>query len=154
MCARRWDIHNEGTQPSIRRVTTQLDTERMNVREALGYGGPHFPLADHYDDGGEEWMYGDKSHSQLVDSGDWSEKLNLTSHRYMLEDLGTGLSFLVSVAEWAGVEAPVATGLLALGSSICSTDFRTKGRTLENLGLGDKSIEQMQSMLQEGFGDD
>ena len=150
----RWDIHNEGTQPAIRRVTTQLDTERMNVRKTLGYGGPHFPLADHYDDGGEEWMYGDKSHSQLVDSGDWSEKLNLTSHRYMLEDLGTGLSFLVSVAEWAGVEAPVATGLLAIGSSICSTDFKATGRTLQNLGLADKSQEQLQSMLQEGFSND
>lgn len=41
-----WDIHNEGTQPAIRRVTSQLDLERMQVREALGYGAPHFPLAD------------------------------------------------------------------------------------------------------------
>jgi opine dehydrogenase len=43
-----WDIHNEGTQPSIRRVTNQLDAERMAVREALTYDAPHFPLADHY----------------------------------------------------------------------------------------------------------
>ena len=47
----RWDIHNEGTQPSIRRVTTALDQERIAVRAALGYGPPHFPLADHYDPG-------------------------------------------------------------------------------------------------------
>ena len=44
----RWDIHNEGTQPSIRRVTTALDEERIALRGALGYGPPHFPLADHY----------------------------------------------------------------------------------------------------------
>jgi len=43
----RWDIHKEGTQPSIRRVHGALDAERMAVREALGYGAPHFPLADH-----------------------------------------------------------------------------------------------------------
>ena len=44
----RWDIHKEGTQPAIRRVTDALDAERIAVREALGYGSPHFPLAHHY----------------------------------------------------------------------------------------------------------
>ena len=44
----RWDIHKEGTQASIRRVTDALDAERIALREALGYGAPHFPLADHY----------------------------------------------------------------------------------------------------------
>src|SRR3954470_15510291 len=45
----RWDIHKEGTQPSIRRVTDALDAERIAVREALSYGAPHFPLAHHYE---------------------------------------------------------------------------------------------------------
>ena len=31
----RWDIHKEGTQASIRRVTDALDAERIAVREAL-----------------------------------------------------------------------------------------------------------------------
>ena len=57
-----WDIHNEGTQPAIRRVTDALDEERIAVREALGYGGPHFPLRDHYASEGPEWMYGRGAH--------------------------------------------------------------------------------------------
>ncbi len=61
----RWDIHNEGTQPAVRAVTTALDAERMATREALGYGAPHFPLADHYDN--DRWMYGD-AHKKLTDS--------------------------------------------------------------------------------------
>ena len=40
-----WDIHKEGTQPAIRRVTDQLDAERIAIREAFGYNGAHFPLA-------------------------------------------------------------------------------------------------------------
>ncbi|MBV9533772.1 MAG: NAD/NADP octopine/nopaline dehydrogenase family protein, partial [Bradyrhizobium sp.] len=44
----RFDIHKEGTQAAIRRVTDALDAERILVREALGYGAPHFPLAHHY----------------------------------------------------------------------------------------------------------
>ena len=63
----RWDIHKEGTQASVRRVTDALDAERIAVREALGYGAPHFPLADHYAREGEEWMYGRGSHDKLTD---------------------------------------------------------------------------------------
>ena len=43
-----WDIRNEGTQPSIRRVTNALDAERMAVREALGRLLEHLGLAPHY----------------------------------------------------------------------------------------------------------
>lgn len=145
-----WDIHNEGTQPAIRRVTTRLDAERMALREALGYGAPHFPLADHYDDARPEWMYGNASHEKLTDSGDWREHLVLTEHRYMREDVAVGLALLVSVAEWAGVPAPTATGLLAIGSAICGDDFRTTGRTFEALGLAGRSVADVQAMLRDG----
>ena len=145
-----WDIHNEGTQPAIRQVTTQLDNERIAVREALGYGAPHFPLSDHYDNEAEEWMYGNAAHERLTDSGDWREHLVLTEHRYMREDVALGLALLVSVADWTGVPAPVATGLLAIGSAICGDDFRANGRTLERLGLAGLSRDRMQTMLRDG----
>ena len=143
-----WDIHNEGTQPAIRRVTTALDAERMAVREALGYGEPHFPLADHYNT--DQWMYGNMAHDKLTDSGDWRERLILTEHRYMREDVALGLAFIVSCADWIGVEAPTAKGLLALGSAICSEDFRQTGRTLETLGLATMTRLEMAEMLEVG----
>ena len=40
-----WDIHNEGTQPSIRRATDALDAERIKLREALGYGSEDQPVS-------------------------------------------------------------------------------------------------------------
>ena len=145
-----WDIHNEGTQPAVRRVTTRLDAERMAVREALGYGAPHFPLADHYDKDGDEWMYGNAAHERLTDSGDWREHLVLQDHRYMREDVAVGLAFLVSVADWAGVAAPTATGLLAIGSAICGDDFRRTGRTMETLGLAEMKPAALQEVLRDG----
>jgi opine dehydrogenase len=125
----RWDIHKEGTQPAVRRVTDALDAERIAVREALGYGAPHFPLADHYAREGEEWMYGRGSHDKLTDSGDWREHIVLTQHRYMLEDVRIGLSFLVSCGELAGVPTPLARAFLAIGGAVCGEDFlKTAGR--------------------------
>jgi opine dehydrogenase len=146
-----WDIHNEGTQPSIRRVTDALDAERIRVREALGYGAPHFPLADHYQPDGEEWMYGRRAHDRLVDSADWRERIELMTHRYMREDVAIGLAFLVSVADWAGVDAPVARSLLQLGSAVVGKDLRRTGRTLENLDLARLRRVDMQQLLRDGL---
>lgn len=145
----RWDIHNEGTQPAVRRVHTALDNERIAIREALGYGAPHFPLADHYET--SDWMYGNLAHDKLVGSGDWHEHLDLKTHRYMQEDIGLGLAFLVSVGEWAGVPCPVAAGLLAIGGAVAEADFRKDGRTIETIGLGGESRDAVQAMLREGL---
>ena len=147
----RWDIHNEGTQPSIRRVTDALDEERIAIREGLGYGAPHFPLSDHYRDDGDEWMYGRKVHSDLTSSGDWREKIDLTQHRYMLEDFRLGLSLMASAAGLAGVDAPLTHAFLAIGGKICGSDFKARGRTLSSLGFGGMDRATLQRFLAAGF---
>jgi opine dehydrogenase len=147
-----WDIHNEGTQPAIRRVTDALDAERIAVRESLGYGAPHFPLVDHYnkDGEGDEWMYGRSAHEKLTDSGDWREDIDLKHHRYMLEDTRLGLSLIVSVGRWAGVPTPVAEGLLSIASAVSERDLYDEGRTLENLGLSTLSRDELFELLKNG----
>ena len=147
----RWDIHNEGTQPSIRRVTTALDGERIALRKALGYGAPHFPLADHYAEDGDEWMYGRQAHAKLTDSGDWREDFDLQAHRYMTEDVFYGLAFLVSVADWVGLPAPIAAGLLAMASAIVGQDLRQQGRTMETLGLAAMTRADLTQLLNKGL---
>jgi opine dehydrogenase len=146
----RWDIHKEGTQSAIRRVTDVLDAERIAVRESFGYRPPHFPLANHYAEEGEEWMYGRGSHDRLTDSGDWREPIDLTRHRYMREDLAIGLSFLISAAALNRVALPLARAFLAIGGAICGEDL-SNARTLESLGLGDLDREELKQFLAEGF---
>lgn len=143
----RWDIHAEGTQPAVRAVTDRLDHERIAVREALGYGAPHYPLADHYQS--DRWMYGD-AHRQLVKSGDWREHIDLLTHRYVTEDTELGLALLASVARFAGVDAPVAHGLLAVAGGFLGRDLRRGPRTFEALGLAGLSREALQQRLHEG----
>jgi opine dehydrogenase len=147
----RWDIHKEGTQAAVRRVTDALDAERVAVREAFGYGPPHFPLANHYARDGEEWMYGRGSHDKLTDSGDWRENIALTKHRYMLEDVRFGLSFLASAGAFAGVATPLALAFLSIGSAICGEDFMRSGRTFESLGIGGLDAGTLKKMLIAGL---
>lgn len=143
----RWDIHNEGTQPAVRAVTDRLDQERIRVREALGYRAPHYPLADHYTS--DRWMYGD-AHKKLVKSGDWREHIDLYHHRYVTEDTELGLAFLASVARWAGADAPIAQGLLAVTGGFLGRDLRRGPRTFEAMGLASMTREALQQMLHDG----
>ena len=143
----KWDIHTEGTQPAVRAVTDRLDLERIAVRQALGYAAPHYPLADHYNN--DQWMYGD-AHRKLQKSGDWREHIDLHTHRYVSEDTELGLAFLASVARWAGVDAPIAQGLLAVTGGFLGRDLRAGQRTLEALGLAGLNRAQLQGLLHEG----
>ncbi|VEF46653.1 Opine dehydrogenase [Bacillus freudenreichii] len=147
----RWDIHDEGTQPSVRNVHKALDAERIKIREALGYTAPHFPLDDHYNLDGDEWMYGNGAHEELVDGEDWYEPLDLKTHRYMTEDIACGLALLVSLGDWLNIPVPTAAGLLSVASSMVGEDLRKTGRTLENIGLSSKKPEEMKELLQKGL---
>ena len=149
----KWDIHNEGTQPAIRKVTSALDAERIQIRESLGYAPPHFPLSDHYNKSGEgdEWMYGRAAHEKLTDSGDWREEIRFADHRYILEDCRLGLSFLVSTGKWAGVKTPIAEGLLMIAGAINGASYYDDGRTLEGFSLSEMTREELQTLLWEGF---
>ena len=70
----------------------------------------------------------------------------------MREDTRIGLSFLVSVGAFAGVEMRLARGFLAIGGAICGEDFMMTGRTLDSLGLGALDRTQLQALLRVGFG--
>ena len=146
-----WDIHNEGTQPSIRSVTNALDEERISLRKTLGYKEPHFPLKNHYDDTLEEWMYGNSSHAKLTDSGDWRENINLHTHRYMREDTALGLTFFCSLGRWVNHPMPISEGLLAIASEITGDKLYESGRSLESLGLADLNVDEMKRMLEIGI---
>lgn len=147
----RWDIHKEGTQPAIRAVHDAFDAERIAVREALGYRAPHWTLAEYYGEGVERRsMYGEFAHIKLTDSGDWREKIDLRTHRYMREDIQLGLVLMASVGRFAGVPMPVANGLIALASAVTGDDLVAKGRSLANLGIGDLSRAEMAALLRDG----
>ena len=143
----RWDIHNEGTQRAVRDVTDRLDLERIAVREAFGYGAPHYPLADHYNN--DRWMYGD-AHKQLVKSGDWRENIDLYTHRYITEDTELGLAFLASAARIAQVDAPIAHGLLAIVGGFLGRDLRQGPRSFEAIGLVGLDRAELTRRLHDG----
>jgi opine dehydrogenase len=147
-----WDIHNEGTTPSVKKLVLAHDAERIELRKALGFSSHHYPFRDHYDSASDtEWMYGRKAHTDLVKSEKWRESLDV-SHRYVVEDVKCNLALMASIGDLCRVQTPLADSLLTLIGTICGEDFGKTGRTLETLGVGDLSLEAFKRLLQEGCG--
>jgi len=145
-----WDIHNEGTTASVKRLILAHDRERIAVREALGFTSHHYPFSDHYDqESPEPWMYGRKAHTDLVKSESWRESLDFR-HRYITEDVKCNLALLTSIGDFAGRKTPIADSLLTLLGVVAEEDFRRTGRTLENLGLGGLGKEEMERIMFDG----
>lgn len=146
-----WDIHNEGTTPSVKKLVLAHDAERIELRKALGYQSHHYPFADHYNSAGDtEWMYGRKAHTDLVKSEKWRESLNF-NHRYIVEDVRCNLALTASIGDLCRVETPIADSLLTLIGTIAGENFRTSGRTLQNLGVGDLSVDELTTLLWKGY---
>ena len=142
-----WDIHNEGTTKSVKKLILSHDVERVLIRKALGYTSHHYPFSDHYDPSSEEvWMYGRKAHGDLVDSESWRENLDF-SFRYIAEDVKCNLALLCSIADRAGIRAPIAHSLLTLLGKIVGEDFTMTGRTLDRLGFEGMSVEEIKDLL-------
>ena len=99
-------------------------------------------------------MYGKSSHEKLTDSGDWRESIDLRSHRYMQEDTALGLSFMLSLAKWIGLDLPITQGFLAIASAITGEDLFASDRPFEKLGLKELSKSKLNLRLTEGFSHD
>jgi len=146
-----WDIHNEGTTPSVKKLVLAHDAERIELRKALGFSSHHYSFRDHYDPASDtEWMYGRKAHTDLVKSEKWRESLDV-GHRYIVEDVKCNLALMASIGDLCRVETPLADSLLTLIGTICGEDFGKTGRTLETLGVGDLPLEAFKKLLKEGF---
>lgn len=128
-----FEPHGEGTQPAIRAVQDALDAERMAIREALGYGAPHYPLADFYGPGA--WFYDNLGRDLPQVPPEPHEPIDFATHRYVAEDIMIGLAFLVSLARDCGIEAPIAVGFLAQASAILGRDLGEAPRSLTAMGL-------------------
>jgi opine dehydrogenase len=95
-------------------------------------------------------MYPRIAKKLLMESRLWYEKIDY-QHRYVTEDIGCGLAFLVSVANYIGVDVPIARSLLILAGVVAGTDFMETGRTLKSLGLAQMSVSRLEKFLDEGF---
>ena len=64
------------------------------------------------------------------------------------EDAGYGLVLWIDIADKIGIEIPTIRAMLQIVSAIMGRDYKAeKARTMDSLGLGDYSIEELCSII-------
>jgi opine dehydrogenase len=78
------------------------------------------------------------------------------NHRYIWEDVPTGLVPLSSLGKKLEIETPFIDSFIHISTSALrkdlNLDFFERGRTMESLGLEDLSVEEIKRLLREGNG--
>jgi opine dehydrogenase len=71
--------------------------------------------------------------------------------RYLTEDVPFGLVPLEDMGRLVGVEMPVCTTLIELSNSLLGRDFGAMGQTLATIGLGDLSLDELKTLVEEDY---
>jgi len=149
----RFNVHRHGVTERTLEAVLAVDEERIRIREALGYGEPHFPQEAYYRPGPEtgEHFYGANAREALMAADTFSEDPPSLDDRYIHEDVRVACVLQASLGAVLGLETPTLDALLHLAETLMDEQYRETGRTLARLGLPDSDPERLHAVLEGGF---
>ena len=135
-----WHYYRDGYTPGTARLAEEMDNERLAIVSAFDLPGVsvHDTLIDYY---GYQGMRGESLYELFRTSPVHGPARGpkTTHHRMLTEDVPYGLVPLASFAGVVDVPTPIMNAVISTASVVNNTDYSQTGRTVENLGLGDKT---------------
>jgi opine dehydrogenase len=141
-----FDFYHDGVSPAVGRLIEGVDKERIAIAKKLGVEvipDPELGVMQGYmteatyDTGfiTAPGFAGVKAQSSL-------------DYRYFNEDVGYGLVFLQKLGEQVGVATPIMSAVITLVSLLMNRDYVGEARrTMENLGLSNLTVEELEKLL-------
>lgn len=131
----------QGISPSIANFIEHMDNERMEIATKLSVKVRSV----------REWhedMYGSMGNNlfetlQKNISYASIDAPNRITHRYLIEDIPTGLVPISGIGKLLGVETPYIDTIIKLGCLMTNIDFISTGRNIEKLGLINKNASEI-----------
>ncbi len=142
-------LYREGITETPARIIKKVYDETLAVARAFGFNMREF----------EDEQFRNPCSIMCVDffapfdKGGIVASMKGPSHiynRYITEDLPYGLVQRSQLGKLVNVPTPIMDSIINLGAAICEMDF-WKGRTLEDLGLGGMTKEEIMRYVQEGM---
>lgn len=136
-----FEFYFEGATPSVCKVMEAVDSERLGVAHALGMEAMST----------KDWLnfayhVQGRTLYEALHNNEVYRDIKSTStleHRYIFEDVPTGLVPIASIGEMLGVKCPSLKMLVSLASTMLGIDFWSHGRTVERLGLNGMTVEEI-----------
>ena len=144
----RFEFYWDGISPSVARVLEAVDRERQAVAALLGVQVQSLMewLASAYRATGHDLF-------ESVRANEGYRGINAPStleHRYILEDVPMSLVPIASAGKAFGLKTRAIEALILLAGLIMDTNFWTRGRTLESLGLAGLSPGEIRRIAETG----
>lgn len=138
-------FYPDGATPSVVNIIEEIDRERLAIGKKLNINlSTCLDLLKRFYGVDEDNLYDALQKNPAYQSGKAPKTLN---YRYINEDIPYGLHPLVKLGERLGVETPAANTLIDLASLIRNEDLRAKSLQLYDLGLEDKTPEEIAEYL-------
>jgi len=140
-----FDYYMEGVTPSIAKLVSAADRERIAVCEALGLEVPSLVNALKktynlsYDD-----LFELIQHNKAYEG---VKSPSSTGHRFMVEDVVCGIVPLASMGDELGVNTPILNAFIEIACVVSERDFWAEGRTVDKLGLKGKTLEEIYQII-------
>ena len=134
-------MYKEGLTPSVMKVIYAMDSERQALFRTLGYEPYTYDqvFRDCFNDMSVEEF------ARTSSKGPFSMK-----DRYVTEDIPMGAVLTLSIGRKAGVPMPTYESMIHIASVVNDTDYYQVGRSLENLGLAEMSLEELERYVRTG----
>jgi opine dehydrogenase len=148
-----YKFYAEGVTPSVARLYTAINAERVAVAAALGARVPNL----------EDWFwrtYGVRGATLpetcqlLTTNADGPYQATGTprswDHKYIAEDVPVGLMPMRALGAAAGVATPAIDAVIRLAQIMAGTDFAAEERTLDRMGLAGLDAAGIRRVLTDG----
>ena len=138
----------DSISPTIAKFLEKIDDERINIAKELGVNAVSLKdwLCSSYKIEADS-LYEAFQKNTFYSTIDAPKTIN---HRYIFEDVPTGLVPLESTGEKLGLPVNNIKIIIDQASALLDYDFRANGRTLRNLGLGAVGISGLKSIISTG----
>ena len=139
----------DGISPTIASFLELIDSERINVARKYGINAVS----------AKDWLfeaYGVRGSSlyESLQNNDRYKTIDAPKslkHRYVYEDIPTGLVPIASFGELSGTPTSCLSMIISLSSKLMERDFLKDGRNLGNLGLKNLKIEDIINLVNYGI---
>ncbi|KAF0817741.1 MULTISPECIES: NAD/NADP-dependent octopine/nopaline dehydrogenase family protein [unclassified Cytobacillus] len=138
-------FYPDGATPSVVNVIEAIENERLEIGRKLNINLSTCPeLLNRFYDVVEDNIYDAIQNNPAYKTGKAPTTVN---YRYIYEDIPYGLHPFVKLGEKLGVETPASNLLIDLASLIRKEDLRANALELTDLGLNNKTPEEIVEYL-------
>lgn len=136
-------LYGEGITPAVARATMALDAERIAIAASHGEQAPTVLEWTNtwYDAAYPDWVT--FAQVSTPHNAHGRAPSTLRGHRFLDEDLRETMVLWYSLGRLRGLELPVMRSLITLASAMVGEDYFATGCTLESLGLGGVSGDEI-----------